>query len=113
MPSVQGTQEQDVPAHMAFLSFRPLDGGHFRASEFIPWRDHPWRAVFVRSLKQEQSMTKRLDAGKRRFLGLPKAKRKRTRLDENFDEMRAILTSHGATLETAMEALYKMRRETE
>lgn len=37
----------------------------------------------------------------------------RTRLDENFDEMRAILTSHGATLETAMEALYKMRRETE
>lgn len=37
----------------------------------------------------------------------------RTRLDENFDEMRTILTSHGATLETAMEALYKMRRETE
>ena len=37
----------------------------------------------------------------------------RTRLDENFDEMRAILTSHGATLETAMEALYRMRRETE
>ncbi len=37
----------------------------------------------------------------------------RTRLDENFDEMRAILTRHGATLETAMEALYQMRRETE
>jgi len=37
----------------------------------------------------------------------------RTRLDENFDEMREMLTRHGATLETAMEALYKMRRETE
>lgn len=38
---------------------------------------------------------------------------KRTRLDENFDEMRAILTQNGVTLESAMQALRKLRQENE
>ncbi len=37
----------------------------------------------------------------------------RTRLDENFDQMRAILTRKGVTLESAMQALREMRRESE
>ena len=33
----------------------------------------------------------------------------RTRLDENFDQMRAMLTSKGVTLESAMQTLREMR----
>ncbi len=33
----------------------------------------------------------------------------RTRLDENFDEMRAILTAQGVTLEMALEKLRNLR----
>ncbi len=36
-----------------------------------------------------------------------------TRLDENFNEMREILTRNGVTLEMAMQALYKIRQENE
>ncbi len=34
----------------------------------------------------------------------------RTRLDENFDEMRDILTNKGVTLETAMQTLQELRQ---
>ncbi len=34
----------------------------------------------------------------------------RTRLDENFDQMRAILTSQGVTLEMAMERLREIKQ---
>ncbi|MBV9850614.1 MAG: AbrB/MazE/SpoVT family DNA-binding domain-containing protein [Armatimonadetes bacterium] len=37
----------------------------------------------------------------------------RTRLDENFDQMRAILTEKGVTLEGAMQALREMRQSEE
>jgi len=37
----------------------------------------------------------------------------RTRLGENFDEMREILTRNGVTLEIAMQALWEMRQEGE
>ncbi len=37
----------------------------------------------------------------------------RTRLDENFDEMRAILTRNGVTLESAIQTLREMRQEAE
>lgn len=37
----------------------------------------------------------------------------RTRLDENFDQMRATLTAKGVTLESAMQALHEMRQEQE
>lgn len=37
----------------------------------------------------------------------------RTRLDENFDRMRAILTAKGVTLESAMETLREMRASDE
>lgn len=38
VPSVQGTQNRQAAA--SFLFFRPLDGGHLAASEFIPWRGY-------------------------------------------------------------------------
>ena len=34
----------------------------------------------------------------------------RTRLDENFDQMRAILTEKGVTLEAAMQALREVKQ---
>jgi AbrB family looped-hinge helix DNA binding protein len=37
----------------------------------------------------------------------------RTRLDENFDSMREILTANGVTLESAMAALREMRAANE
>jgi AbrB family looped-hinge helix DNA binding protein len=37
----------------------------------------------------------------------------RTRLDENFDQMRAALTSQGVTLESAMQALREMKQSHE
>lgn len=37
----------------------------------------------------------------------------RTRLDENFDQMRAVLTRKGVTLESAIQALREMRQEAE
>ena len=58
-------------------------------------------------------MTKTRTTSERGGIRIPKALRKRTRLDENFDEMRAILTRHGATLETAMQKLRERRREAE
>lgn len=36
---------------------------------------------------------------------------KRTRLDDNLDAMRNLLASKGATLETALKVLHKLRRE--
>lgn len=35
----------------------------------------------------------------------------RTRLDENFDQMRAVLTRKGVTLESAMQTLREMRAQ--
>lgn len=55
-------------------------------------------------------MTKTRTTAERGGIRIPKALRKRTRLDENFDEMRAILTRHGATLETAMQKLREMKQ---
>lgn len=37
----------------------------------------------------------------------------RTRLDEDFDEVRAILTRNGMTLEIAMQRLYEIRQDNE
>jgi AbrB family looped-hinge helix DNA binding protein len=37
----------------------------------------------------------------------------RTRLDQNFDRMRAILTAKGVTLESAMETLRELRAASE
>jgi len=49
--------------------------------------------------------------GKRRPRVMPQAGRPHTRLDKNFDRMRAILTRNGVTLESAMQTLGEMRRQ--
>lgn len=39
------------------------------------------------------------------------AKRKRSRMDDNFDKIRGSLEQKGVTLEMALDKLYEMRRE--
>ena len=58
-------------------------------------------------------MTKKQTADIGSTLGLWEVEYPRTRLDENFDEMREILTRNGVTLEIAMQALYEIRQENE
>ena len=55
-------------------------------------------------------MTKTLATGRRGAISIPKATRKRTRLDENIDEMRAILTRNRATLEAVMQKVREMKQ---